>query len=201
MEGKGNVSFGLLPFTLYPSLFTLTSCATAPKQVKSEYNFNQVKRVALGTFEGQGGDAVGHEFVRQLVAAGFTVTDQKENAEVVLSGIVNDYQPSAKMLVFIGAAKFPGAKDQPVDVTNPIVNGSAPTDVSALELPKIQMVAASARVGVDARLTDVKTGESVWTASDSYESLTMTGALQSMTGAMVRSLRRLIPAAAPAVRA
>jgi hypothetical protein len=198
----------LLPFTLHASLFTLlttlllTSCATqrpAQKPVKSGYNFSQIKRMALGRFEGQGGDAVGHEFVRQLVAAGFAVTDQQQNAEVVLSGTVTDYRPSDKMLVFIGTAKFPGAKDQPIEVTNPIVNSAAPTDISALGLPKIQVVAVSAGVAVDARLVDVKTGETVWANSDSYEGLTMPSAIQTMTTALVRSIRRVIPTGTSAV--
>jgi hypothetical protein len=191
------------PLALYPSLFALllTACAPAPKPVKSGYNYNHVKRIALDTFAGQGGDAVSHEFVRQLVAAGFAVTDQKQNAEVALSAPVTDYRPSNKMLVFIGAAQFPGAKDQPVDVTNPIVNSAAPTDVSALSLPKIQVVAVSASVGVEARLVDVQTGETVWTNSDSYEALSMPGAVQTLTTALVRSIRSLIPAAKPAVHA
>jgi len=176
-----------------------SSCAT-PKKVKSGYNFNHVKRVALGTFQGaQGGGPVGQEFVRQLLDAGFIVTAQAQNADVVLSGTVTDFRPADKMLVFLGTATFPGPGGKSVEVTNPIVSGMAQTaDATALALPKTQMVTESASVGVSAQLNDAQTKELVWSNAYSYEGLNMPSAIQTVARSLVRSIRRQIPGAAVA---
>lgn|GEM_PF-2203551 len=174
-------------------LFLLVSCAQQ-KPVKAEYNSNQVKRVAVGSFEGQGGTAVAHEFVKQLLNAGFVVTEQTAAADAVLTGVVNDYRPSDNLLIFIGTATFPAPNAQSVEVINPIIGSASPTTaVAALGLPKVQMVSVCAGLEVSAKLSAIKTGTLLWANSASYESLTLPAAAQVVTQELTQNLRKKIP--------
>jgi hypothetical protein len=175
----------------------LSACATS--KAKTGYHFTPQTRVLVSAFDGDGGTSVTQEFIRQLLAAGFTVTDKAQSADVVLSGSVTDYHASDKMLIFLGAAVFPGPKGQSLDVDNPIISGhSSTSDTTALTLPKTQLVVASASIGLSATVKDLKTGDLLWANSYSYEGLTMESTIQIVVNTLVRSIRRLV-VAAPAV--
>lgn len=172
----------------------LSGCATTAGPVKkATYDFGRVKRVALGTFTGLGGTEVGREFVKQLLASGFVVTDKPQTADAVLSGTVTDYRALNQMLVFLGTATFPGPKDAPIEIVNPIVSGEAQTsEATALTLPKTQMMMTTASVGVNAQLNDVKTGDLIWANSYSYEGLNMPSAIHIVAGTLASAIHRLV---------
>jgi hypothetical protein len=149
-------------------LALLTGCATRPATVAITPEApSPVRKIAVGAFEGNGGPVVNNEFIRQLVGAGRIVTDQPAAADAVLSGRVDEFQPSHKLLVTLG---------------------KEPSDPAA---KPVQIVMASAVVGVSARLKDNRTGKVIWTDAYQYESVNVADATQAVIATLVKSLRKI----------
>lgn len=147
-------------------------------------------------FEGNGGSAIANEFIRQLLAEGFEISDRAQGVDAVLSGAVTTYKPGEKLMVVLGHTSMVNATGQTVDVANPIIslNSSPVTSESpAFGVPNAQIVAVSASVEVIAKLTHVASGNVVWGDEFSYEALDMKDAVQAVVDELVKSLRRAIP--------
>ena len=174
----------------------VTGCATpAPKPVKEGYNFNHVRRIAIGAFDGNGANVVSQEFVRQLLATGLTITDQPKTADATLTATIVDYKSAAKSLVYLGVATIPGQNGQSTTMTNPMTStptGDGMSETSNISWPKTQVVAVNAEVGVIARLIDVRTGAAVWTRSYSYEALDIQVAVRVVAESLCQQLSQTL---------
>ena len=156
---------------------------------------SKIHRVAVLPFEGNGGPAVTNEFIRQLLAAGFEVSDRAPGADAVLSGVVTVYKPGEKLMVVLGHTSTVNAAGQTVDVANPVVslNGSQVTSKSpAFGVPSSQIVAVDASVEVTAKLTHSASGNIIWGDEFSYEELDVQGAVQAVVDSLVSSLHRVM---------
>src|ERR1017187_7497210 len=72
----------------------LCACATKPKLVNSSADFSKIHKISVVPFEGTGGREATDEFVRQLLAGGLEVTDDKHPGDAVLKGTVTSYNPA-----------------------------------------------------------------------------------------------------------
>lgn len=185
----GWVAFCLLPICL-------SACASHNAAAKTAFDFSRIHRVAVLPFDGQGGDAVSNEFVRQLLAGGLQVTNRNKNVDAVLTGAVTTYKTGEKRVIFLGRVSVPAPDGQTVSVTNPVVSQmDTPMNPVGIEnLPAAQIVSVNANVGVIAHLAEAATGRLIWAREYSYEGLDIQDTLQAVVATLAQSLRQAIPA-------
>jgi hypothetical protein len=172
----------------------LASCAFPRAAYKPGFDFSRIRTVRIGDFSSVGqapnsGAVVANEFIRQLLAAGYSVTDSNE-ADVVLIGTVNEYQPNRRYLINTGQGNGDRrvvVMQQPVELS-----GNNAYDLgSAFGLgDDNKIIVSNATVGVSAYLKDEKNGEIIWSNSYSYEGLDMSTALDGTVRYLLRSLPR-----------
>jgi TolB-like protein len=173
-------------------------CTGQKPLVKPLAEAPKIHRVAVLPFEGAGGEAVAHEFIRQLVANGFEVSDHVQNVDAVVSGRVNAYQPGDKMMIVLGKTSTVDTSGQLAEVANPVIslNGSQVTaQAPAYGVPSAQLVATMARAEVGARLTPSGTTDALWADEYGYEGLDMAAVVQTTVDRLMKSLcARILPA-------
>lgn len=175
--------------------FALAGCrAHKPVKTPAEptVDLTTIHRVAVMKFEGQGGQAVADEFVKQLLADGYQVVDRHLNPQAVLTGIVTDYQSASKRLVFLGISTATVAGQTAV-ITNPMLTDAtaalSSSEGSSFGLPDVHIVAVRAMVGVIARLTDPSGRPLFWGDEYAYEGLELPAVTQTVIGVLSRSMR------------
>ena len=183
-------------FVLSSQFVVLSFClsACAPKAaIKPAFVMSKVHRVAVLPFDGNGGPSVANEFIRQLLANGFEVSDRTQGVDAVLSGAVTVYKPGDKLMVVLGHTTTVNGAGQTVDVANPVVslNGSQVTAGSP-SMPNSQIVAVNASVEVTAKLSHAASGNVIWGDEFSYEGLEVQDAVQVVVDSLVKSLHRMI---------
>jgi TolB-like protein len=174
----------------------LCACATKPKLVNPSADFSKIHKISVVPFEGAGGREATDEFVRQLLAGGLEVTDDKHPGDAVLKGAVTSYNPAHTLIVFLGKTSVLEPGGQLLTVTNPVVSPGAAqvTPDVATGTQSAQVASVSAVVEVAARLTDASSGSPIWSGSYSYEALDMPLAIQTVIGNLAQSLGHILPA-------
>jgi TolB-like protein len=172
--------------------FCLVGCAPKPA-IKPVFAMSKVHRVAVLPFEGNGGSSVANEFIWQLLADGFEVSDRTQGVDAVLSGAVTMYKPGDKLMVVLGHTSTVNAAGQTVEVVNPVesLNGSQ-VMAGSHAVQNSQNVAVNASVEVTAKLTHAASGNVIWGDEYSYEGLEVQDAVQAVVDSLVKSLRRMI---------
>lgn len=190
-------SFGFLfiifNFTFLMFNWFFTGCATTKTVVKKDYGFSDIKKVAVLKFSGNGGEAVSNEFIREFLASGVIVIDKSntETADIkslgvdaVISGNVVEFNPSNKLLIFKEKGDIViSDRVYPISGTTVLPAGSA------FGLEDANVFSVSASVSVSAKMTDTVTGEVVWSAANSYESLDINTAVGLVVGSLKKSLK------------
>jgi hypothetical protein len=187
------------PYILLLAGFSLLACSQK-NIVKPDTDTTKIHRIAVMEFEGAGGPAVTHEFIRQLVGTGLEVSSVKAGSDAVLRGSVNPYKPAEKLIVYLGNTLQALPNGQTVAVINPVVSSPGVPIVStgsAMGVTTVQMVESSARLGVLAQLVDSRSARVIWTGAWEYESLDVPGVTQSIVTELLKSLARTVPAARP----
>ncbi|HAX61292.1 MAG TPA: hypothetical protein DCX95_01855 [Elusimicrobia bacterium] len=185
--------FYLLPFTFYLLPF-FSGCATTKTVVKKGFTFSGIKKVAVLKFSGNGGAAVSNEFIRQFLAAGINVVDKTDvevisdakslGADAIISGNVVEFNPSNKLLIFKEKGDIViSDRVYPISGTTVLPSGSA------FGLEDANVYSVSASVSVSAKITDIATGEVVWSDSNSYEALDINTAVGLVVGSLKKSLK------------
>lgn len=187
--------------------------------VKPGYDFAAVRRLAVLTFEGEGGASVSDEWVRQLVRAGVEVVERQQldailrehsldteaapdalqragrllGVDAIVTGSVTEFLPAQRLLVFLDQKGATGT----VVVTHPIVplsGSSVRTTGPAFGLKGSEIVSVSATVASSARMVDAKTGGVVWASNYSYEGADTLSATEAVVTSFLNSLRPVWPA-------
>ncbi|OGS17107.1 MAG: hypothetical protein A2219_04615 [Elusimicrobia bacterium RIFOXYA2_FULL_50_26] len=180
-------------YITFPVCIFFSGCASPRVAFKQGYDFTRIKVVKIGeitpaTKKSNSGAVIANEFIRQLLAAGYTVKTADDGAyDVVLEGNVTEYLPNNRYL--IQTNKADGATkvvviNQPVELsgTNAYNLGSA---FGLGEDSRV--VVSNATVGVSAFLRDAVTGEVVWSNTYSYEGLDLTTAMEGVVRYLLRS--------------
>jgi len=123
----------------------LTACAAKPAAVKPGVDFSRIRKISVASFEGAGGREVADEFVRQLLAAGLEVTDNRHAGDATLKGTVTSYTPARTLMVFLGKTTILAPGGQPLTVNNPILapgSSQAVPQAAGLGVSNAQVVKA-----------------------------------------------------------
>ena len=183
-KGSRDLAGGRFPLSLVlllPLSSLFFGCAAQPVVVNPAFDFSKVRRISVAPFDGQGGQAVSDELVRQLVGTGIEVTDARHAGDVVLRGSVIEYKTNNQLMVFLGD-------------DNPVVSPSSQATPEGIPLSahKAPVASVLASVGIQTRLTDAS-NRIVWADSYSYEGLDLPTALGATVGSLMRSLKRVVP--------
>ncbi|MBU2573955.1 MAG: CsgG/HfaB family protein [Elusimicrobia bacterium] len=200
---------------LIAALFFFSACAAPRTAVNSRADFSAIKRVAVLTFGGSGGELAADLFTQSLLAHGADVVERQQLSAVMqeqsLSSSPSFDQATAKQLgkllgvdaLFVGsvAASTPPStylvstsdKTLIASVTQ-LAGGSVYSDGSLLGMPNSQLVSTTADVSLVTRMVDVETGSILWSASMSYDGFDIQTAMFGITDAFVTSLAPIWPA-------
>lgn len=187
--------FLLLP-TAYCLLSVFSGCTSAGTVVKKNYDFSNIKKIAVLRFTGDGGDAVSNEFMKQFLASSVDVVDRTDveklsdsdiktlGVDAVVSGNVTEFNPSNKFLVFEEKGNVV-ISNKAYRISGTTVLQSAPV----LGMENANVYSVSASVSVSARIADTSLGEIVWSDSKSYEALDINTAIGSVVSSFRKSLK------------
>jgi len=154
------------------------------------FDFSRLRRVEVLPIEGDGGEAGRQALVRQLLRAGYEVLNHGQEADAVIAGVMMDYRPSDKRMIFLGGAAAANANGEKFEITDPVLSGSGLPNASdgvAYSLPKSQMAAPLASVSLQIRVS-APGGAIVWRREASYEGLDPSVALDAVARILVASL-------------
>jgi curli biogenesis system outer membrane secretion channel CsgG len=200
---------------LAAAALALGACAKPHVAVNLNADFSRIRRVAVATFGGPGGDVAADLFAQDLLASGADVVERQrldavlreqhlavENildpstvkrmgrilgVDAIFVGTVAAYVPSQSYLV---TSRKSGITLNTVTAVNgaTLYPGS-----SAAWVPDSQVVTSAAQASVIARMVDVETGSVLWSARMRYEGLDSQETLANITSALAESLVPLWP--------
>ncbi|MBI4801730.1 MAG: hypothetical protein HY796_04310 [Elusimicrobia bacterium] len=197
------------------ALFFFSACAAPRTAVNPRADFSAVKRVAVLTFGGSGGELASDLFTQSLLARGADVVERQRLTAVMTEqslSSVGYFDPgSAKQIgkllgvdaLFVGSVAesappstyLVSASNNPrVASVTQLAGGSVYSDGSLLGMPNAQLVSTTAKVSLVTRMVDVQTGSILWSASMSYDGLDIQTAMSAITDAFVTSLNPIWPA-------
>lgn len=199
-------------------LFLFSACATPRTAVNPRADFSAVKRVAVLSFGGTGGELAADMLTQSLLAHGADVVERSRLSEVMHEQSLtasSSFDPAtAKQLgkllgvdaLFVGSvAECSAPSTYLVNSGNTTLvasvtqlsGGSVYSDGSLLGVPNSQLVSTSANVSMVARMVDVRTGSIFWSASMAYDGLDIPTAMSGITDAFVTSLDPIWPMLKP----
>ncbi|MCD6423537.1 MAG: hypothetical protein J7L42_05420 [Elusimicrobia bacterium] len=179
---------------IYKIFFIILLLGCAGRQAwRKDYNFSQIRTIAITKFESsEGAEATGAAvrdiFTKALIETGISVVDSK-----VFDKLLSQANPQTpKMFAEIGALAGADA----------ILDGAIYRYLPEKE-ERIYYVSADGKIGyetsyynakvaITARLIDVKTGDVVWANSDYYESFDIQTALEGAVYTVIRPLKNLL---------
>ncbi|OGS52552.1 MAG: hypothetical protein A3J79_07550 [Elusimicrobia bacterium RIFOXYB2_FULL_62_6] len=203
---------------LIAALFLFSACAAPRTAVNPRADFSAIKRVAVLTFGGSGGELASDLLTQSLLAHGADVVERSQLGAVMreqsLSSSSSFDPATARQLgkllgvdaLFVGsvAASTPpstylvNTSNQTLIASVTQLNGgSVYSDGSLLGMPNSQLVSTTAEVSLVTRMVDVQTGSILWSASMSYDGLDVQTAMSGITDAFVTSLDPIWPALRP----
>jgi len=173
---------------LFLCAFLLASCASSRVAFKKDYNFAKINSIKIGQFSPASGypnssSVVANEFIRQLLAMGYTVkTDPSDKADVELFGSVTQFNPNRKYLMQASNTTDTTGQNIIINNTQPMeINGSQVYTLGSSLGPdaNLSIIATNANCGIAAYLKDSITGDVVWSTTYSYESLDLAAAAEN----------------------
>ncbi|HVO33211.1 MAG TPA: LptE family protein [Elusimicrobiota bacterium] len=181
------------------ALLACAACATK-KPATASIDVSRIRHIAVLPFAGPGGPAVANEFIRELLAAGLSVSQSADEADAVLSGNVTDYRSNNKLMVYLGQSTLVNGAGQTLTASNPVVSTSgAPLNAkgSLFGLPNAQVVFIQSSVNVVAHLSHRSSGRVLWSDEFGYEGIDLATASQAAVDQLMQSFFRAIPRPAP----
>ncbi|MBI4052141.1 MAG: hypothetical protein HY400_06520 [Elusimicrobia bacterium] len=207
-------SFYFLP-TVYFLLSTfLFGCVGPRVAVKRDFDFSKVQRIAVTSFDGEGGEAASDLLAHALLASGADVVERKKldsvlrehrlaqadvfdpktmkslkevlGVDALFVGSVTQYSAPESYLVYTGT----GAGHRKV---TPLKGRSLYPQGTAIGVPDSSILTSAAVVGLNCRMVDVRTGSVVWSAHETYEGIDLETATISLAESFVHSLRSFWP--------
>ena len=195
--------------------FCLTFTGCTPKTVISRtYDFNQMKRIGIMSFESSWSSLQGVEnlFAKYLISAGFKVVERAQlesvlqehnisvsgylspqttrqigkilGVDVLLVGEVTAYTPTRTELTMVATRR---TESRPV-YTQEVMQ--LPDEYSHSSEVTPQEYTINAQVGVIAKLVDVETGEVIWIGSDDAEGSSALSAADYLARVLVKSFTK-----------
>jgi curli biogenesis system outer membrane secretion channel CsgG len=177
MRSIRRVLYGLLLF-----LGFLASCAVQSTVIKPNYDFKQIKRVAVVDFKDaswlpNSGQMPSDLFVKYLLKTGYNVIERDE-----LNAILREHQLSVEGILNREQTKQFG-KIAGVDA---LITGSITQLVPEREFYEngnLRFIAAQA--GITCRMISVETGEILWAGSNTYDGMNTQTAFEYLVSSLV----------------
>ncbi len=202
------------------SVFCLffTACATPDVAINPRADFTQIRRVAVASFSGPGGDVAADMMMQDLLKHGADVVERQRldallGEQQLASDKVLDPNTIKKIGKVLGVdALFLGTVASNVPSQSYLVTqgrrGNAYGNVTpvgsghisrgaATGIPRTEVVTSAAQNSLIARLVDVESGSVLWSGRMSYEGYDNQSAMASITASFVKSLVPLWPALHP----
>lgn len=178
-------------------------------------DFTRIRRVAVASFGGPGGDVAADLMTQDLLMHGADVVE-RQRLDAILrehhlaSTNVLDPATLKKMgrilgvdAIFVGtvAANNPsqsylvtGGNGIVLNGVTPVGRGMIRNEGAAFGLPDSQVITSAAQASLIARMVDVETGSILWSGRMSYEGLDSQQIMAGITSSFVRSMIPLWPA-------
>lgn len=189
-------------------------CVGPQVAVNANADFTRIRRVAVASFGGAGGDVAADLFTQDLLERGADVVERQRLDAIMREhhlASTNVLDPSTlkKMgrilgvdAIFVGTVA--GVPSQSYLVTSsphginvntvtPVSRGTLYSSGSALGLPDSQVVTSAAQAFLIARMVDVETGSILWSGRMSYEGLDSQQVMAGITSSFAKSLVPLWP--------
>ena len=201
---------------LFFASLLLGACATPQVAVNEHADFSQIRRVAVATFGGPGGDVAADLLTQDLLSHGADVVErQRLDAVMQEQNLASANMLNPTTVKKIGAilgvdAIFVGTVAENVESQSFIVTdhrhgygGNSVTPVGSSDLypggpaigvPDSQVVTSAAQASLIARMVDVQTGSILWSGRMSYEGLDSQNTMAGITESFAKSLVPLWPA-------
>ncbi|MBN1823896.1 MAG: hypothetical protein JW803_06230 [Endomicrobiales bacterium] len=193
MKTKTRKSYAIVSVALF-----LSSCATDTIVMKKDYDFSQIKRVAVVEFRNSAyypnsGAMVSQLFAKYLLKAGYNIVERDE-----LDAILRERNLSVSDLINPDHTKKYGR----ISGIDAIVTGSIPMIVPERDFyengsPRF----IAAQVGVTARMISVETGEVLWIGSDTYDAMNTQTAFEYLISSLIDKLVKSMNENSPTTRA
>ena len=134
--------------------------------------------------------AIGDSIIKQLMSKGFTLKTSSNDADIIVSYSITEYQPGKKYLIH-KEEPFPQPPhpagmyrhgNSVVVYNDPVeISGSSVYDLgTAFGVDNATVIASNATVGVSITIKDVATKDIIWTNSYTYEGLDLTSAVDGV---------------------
>ncbi|MCA6084793.1 hypothetical protein [Candidatus Endomicrobiellum agilis] len=176
-------------FTVLFSVFIMSSCIVSTAVVKPDYDFSTIRTVRVENFSSgkkyrEAGEASRKIFIRHLLAKGYNVVSDNVNVEVdaVIEGSITSFRCERKYVL------YPVRCSSQCYIFNDYYDGCYDYNWARSRTLR-KVVTRDAAVGIYAYMTDVKTGQVIWSDSSVCKNKNIDYALD----AVVRDVLRTIP--------
>lgn len=197
--------------------FLLSGCAGPQVAVNPRADFSKIRRVAVASFDGPGGNTASDLFAQDLLKHGADVVERQRleailkeqqlsssgildpettkklgkilGVDAIIVGTVSNYTPGQSYIV-------QSSKEGQIVVggtVTPVTGRNVYSAGSVLGLPDSHVVTSAAQAGIIARMVDVETGSLLWSGRMNYEGYDAETAMSFVTSSLVRSLVPLWP--------
>ena len=181
----------MFDYFLLLTLFVFTGCVSSNAVYKQDYDFSKIKNVYVeSTSYSAQTQAIGDSIIKQLMSKGFNLKTSSNDADIIVSYSITEYQPGKKYLIH-KEDPFPqpphpagmhGHGNSVVVYNDPVeISGSSVYDLgTAFGVDNATVIASNATVGVSLTIKDVATKDIIWTNSYTYEGLDLTSAVDGV---------------------
>ncbi|MEW6041453.1 MAG: hypothetical protein AB1633_08030 [Elusimicrobiota bacterium] len=183
----------LLISILLISIFSI-GCASRRAAFKPGFDIKKIRTIGLGKFGDFGsypgsGGAVRDEFTRQLIRAGFNISEEDKGVDVILSATLTQYIPEKRYLFY--SPKTEEGK-QTIKIIPPLeIGGTGVYSLGSSIGPggeEGRILVSNAVAGISARLLDPVTNEVIWTDSYTYEGFDIRGSIEICVNFLLKPL-------------
>jgi hypothetical protein len=196
----------------------LAGCAKPEVAVNPRADFSKIKRVAVATFGGPGGDVAADLLTQDLLKHGADIVERQRldallreqnmaaqnmldpttikkigkilGVDAIFVGTVGSNVPSQSFLVTTPRRSRYGT-------VTPVGSGSVQTSQPVFDIPDSQVVTSAAQASLISRMFDVENGSVLWSGRMSYEGYDNQSAMAGITASFAKSLVPLWPALRP----
>lgn len=206
-------------FVSLAAALVLAACAKPYVAVNSRADFSRIKRVAVASFTGSGGDTAGDLLTQNLLEHGADVVERGR-----LDAVLREQQLAGDNLldpatvrkvgkilgvdaIFVGTVVtnspsqsyvFTSQKDGiNLNTVTPVQGTQLSPGVPILGVPDSQVVTSAAQASLISRMVDVETGSILWSGRMSYQGIDTQAAMAGITASLAKSLVPLWPSLHP----
>ncbi|MBN1622239.1 MAG: hypothetical protein JW871_06575 [Endomicrobiales bacterium] len=187
------------------AVFLFSSCGRSTLQVKKNFNFNQIERIAVIKFDDyygnpNSGKMAADSFASHFIGAGFNVIERSDmdkimdERELMARGVVDTsrlkeigkiYGVDALVIGSVNIFKE-GVRDE---VGTQIIER---TQHGEKTIQATQTIFLPAEVGVTCKMLSIDTGEIIFIASSSFEGANTQTAMEFLASSIARKLRKYL---------